>query len=163
MPGSLYGAAISAALVLRDIITPNRSPKLLEIGTVVLFGALAIYAVLGGRTGTVFHVRLIVDSGLLLIVLISLAVGQPYTLQYARESVSRNLWSSPSFLKTHDVITSVWALAFFALILADVLLAYVPSVPPRVGILIIIAALYGAFKFTVRYPKRGSTAAKAEE
>jgi hypothetical protein len=36
-------------------------------------------------------VRLRVDAGLLLIVLITLLVGKPFTLQYAREQVPQDL------------------------------------------------------------------------
>ena len=50
-----------------------------------LFGGLAVYALLGGPAWTVIGVRLRVDAGLLLIVLASMAVGRPFTLQYARE------------------------------------------------------------------------------
>lgn len=33
----VVGASVSAILLLRDLITPNRSPKILEIGTFLLF------------------------------------------------------------------------------------------------------------------------------
>ncbi len=53
------------------------------------------------------------------------------------------------------MITAVWALAFLVLVIADLILLYMPDWPHRVGILLTIAALYGAFKFTVWYPDRG--------
>jgi predicted PurR-regulated permease PerM len=34
------GGSVSAILLLRDLITPNRSPKILEIGTFLLFCGL---------------------------------------------------------------------------------------------------------------------------
>lgn len=83
--GLIAGALASAALLVRDVLTPDRTPKILEIGTVLLFGGLALYAVLGGPTWSVIAVRLCVDAGLLLIVLATLVLGRPFTLQYARE------------------------------------------------------------------------------
>jgi hypothetical protein len=98
--GLIAGAVVSAALLLRDFLSPNRAPKVLEIGTVILFGGLALYAVLGGPTWSIIGVRLRVDAGLLLIVLISIAIRRPFTLQYAREQVAQELWASPVFIRT---------------------------------------------------------------
>jgi hypothetical protein len=152
--GLVAGAAVAAVLLLRDWLTPDRTPKLLEIGTMILFSGLAVYALLGGPTGSIFGVRLAVDCGLLLIVLVSLAVGRPFTLQYAREQVTREVWDDPIFLRTNTIITAVWALAFAVLVLADLVLVYEPDVPPRVGIIATILALVGAIKFTGWYPER---------
>ncbi len=152
--GLIAGALVSAALLIRDRMTSGRAPKVLEIGTVILFGALALYAVFGGPTWSIVGVRLCVDLGLLLVVLVTIAIGQPFTLQYAREQVAPELWNSPEFLRTNYVITAVWALAFVVMVIADLILLYVPSLPPRVGIIATIAALVGAVKFTGWYPER---------
>lgn len=151
--GLIAGALVSLALLVRDWMSADRSPKILEIGTTILFGGLALYAVLGGPTWSIVGVRLRVDFGLLLIVLISLAVRKPFTLQYAREQVPQDQWISPEFLRTNDVITAVWAIAFLALVIADLIFIYMPDWPPRVGIFITVAALVGAVKFTGWYPE----------
>ena len=155
--GVAAGAAVSAALLVRDWVTPGRSPKLLEVGTVILFGGLTLYALLGGPMGSIMGVRLAVDTGLLLIVLVSIAIRRPFTLQYAREQVSREYWDSPVFIRTNTIITAVWALAFVVLVAADLVLVYEPDVPPRVGILATIAALIAAIRFTGWYPERVRT------
>jgi hypothetical protein len=108
MEGLVAGALVSAALVARDYFTSGRAPKILEIGTLLLFGGLALYAALGGPTGFVIGVRRCVDSGLLLIVLVSMALGRPFTLQYAREQVAPELWWSPGFVRTNYVIMAYW-------------------------------------------------------
>lgn len=151
--GLVAGALVSLALLIRDWISADRAPKILEIGTTILFGGLALYALLGGPAWSIMGVRLRVDAGLLLIVLITLAVRKPFTLQYAREQVPQDQWDRPEFLRTNDIITGVWALAFLALIIADLILIYRPDLPPRVGIFITIAALIGAVKFTGWYPE----------
>ena len=156
--GLLAGAAISAGLVLRDWMTPNRAPKVLEIGSVLLFGALALYALLGGPHWSVFGVRLCVDTGLLLIVLASMAIRKPFTLQYAQEQVPAAFWNSPEFWRTNYVITGIWALAFGVLVAADLVLLFVPGIPPRFGIIATVLALVGAIKFTSWYPERRQAA-----
>jgi hypothetical protein len=147
------GALSAAALVGRDWLTPGRTPRILEIGTLLLLGGLALHAVLGHPTWSLTGVRLSVDAGLLLIVLVSLAVGRPFTLQYAREQVAREHWDSPAFVRTNYVITGVWALAFAAMVAAELALLYLPGFPPRAGIVIVIVALVGAVKFTGWYPE----------
>ncbi|TCR91148.1 hypothetical protein [Rhizobium sp. BK376] len=151
--GLIAGAVVSAAMLIRDLVTPGRAPKVLEIGTVILFTALALYAILASPTWPIVAVRLRVDLGLLSIVLISMAIRRPFTLQYARESVPRELWDSPVFIRTNYIITAVWALAFVVMVIADLLLLYVPSLPQRVGIIATIAALVAAVKFTQWYPE----------
>jgi hypothetical protein len=156
--GLVAGALVSIALLLRDLLTPGRAPKILEIGTVVLFGGLALYAVTSGADLSVIGVRLLVDFGLLLIVLGSIAVRKPFTLQYAREQVAPELWQSAEFIRTNYIITGVWAGAFAAMVIAELALLYVPDLPPRVGIIAIVVALYGAVKFTGWYPERNGAA-----
>ncbi|HEY0778211.1 MAG TPA: hypothetical protein VGD56_09620 [Gemmatirosa sp.] len=153
--GLVVGPLVSAVLLVRDAMSADRTPKVLEIGTTILFGGLAVYALFGAPTWSIAGVRLRVDAGLLLIVLVSIAVRRPFTSQYARERVARGLWASPEFVRTNYVISAVWALAFFVLVGADLLLVYAPGLSPRVGILATVAALGAAVKVTGRYPERG--------
>ena len=145
--GLIAGAVVSAALLLRDLIQ-GRTAKVLEIGTAILFVGLALYALLGRPSWSVVGVRVVVDAGLLLIVLASLVMRRPFTLQYARERVAPELWGEPEFVRTNYVITAVWALAFAVMVVAELVLLYVPDVPPRAGIVAIVLALVGAVKFT---------------
>jgi hypothetical protein len=152
--GLVAAAIISAALLAREVFGAGRMVKVLEIGTFVLFAGLAIYAKLAGAAWSIFAVRLRVDAGLLLVVLVSIVIHQPFTLQYAREQVTRELWNTPAFLRVNYIITGVWAAAFAIMVAADLLLLYVPSLPPSVGIVATIAALCGAVSFTSQYPER---------
>ena len=163
IPAGLGAAALtSAALLIRDAVTPNRTVKVLEVGTFLLFGGLAAFALLKGAAWTVPAVRLRVDGGLLLLVLITMAVRQPFTLQYARETVPREAWTSSEFIRTNYVITAVWALAFALMVAADLAMLYVPSIPMRTAIIVTILAIYGAARFTGWYPERGQTKAVAK-
>jgi hypothetical protein len=48
--GLFAALIVSVALLVRDWITPGRAPKILEIGTALLFGGLALYAALAEPT-----------------------------------------------------------------------------------------------------------------
>jgi hypothetical protein len=97
-------------------------------------------------------VRLAVDGGLFLIALISLAIGQPFTLQYARESVPREFWTTPVFFSTNVRITAVWTAAFAVMTAADAAAQYVEAIPLWVDIAATVAAFAAAFWFTRWYP-----------
>jgi hypothetical protein len=148
-------ALVSLGLIAREIAL-GRSIKILEAGTCILFGGLAVCAYVSNANWPIVGVKLAVDIGLFAIVLFSLLVGRPFTVQYAREQVPREFWESLEFVHTNRVITLVWLLAFAVLIVADLVLLYLPDVPHKIGVLLTIAALYGAFKFTVAYPDRAA-------
>ena len=154
--GLVTAAIIAAGLLARDAFSTNRKVKILEVGTFLLFGGLAVYTVLVSVAWSIVGVRLCVDAGLLVVVLVSMLVGQPFTLQYAKEKVAPEFWSTPEFTRTNYVITAVWAAAFAVMVVADVVMLYVPAVPIKVGIWVTILALLGAVKFTGWYPERNS-------
>jgi hypothetical protein len=157
-PGLLGAVAASLLLLARDAVMLRKKPKVLEIGTAVLFGALALYGAISDAAWSIAGVRLAVDTGLLLIVLISMAIGQPFTLQYARESVPQALWHQPEFVRVNVVITAVWAAAFAVMAMIDLAWLMIPTLPARVVIIATVLALLGAVKFTGWYPDRMRTA-----
>jgi hypothetical protein len=152
--GLIAAALVAAALIIRDLVTPGRHLKLLAIGTFALFAGLAAYALLWHVRWSLYGVRLWVDAGLLIVVLLTMAIGRPFTLQYAREQVDPSLWTSPLFVRTNYVITGAWAVAFFILALADWVLLKGFGIPKFFGIAVIVGVLYAAFKFTSWYPER---------
>ncbi len=148
--GLVAAAATSGLLVLRDARTGHL--KLLELGTLALFVGLATLAAATGASWSVLQVRLYIDSGLLAIVLLSLLLRRPFTLPYAQQQVPPEVRASPRFLKANMVISGAWALAFVAIIAADLVMLMLPAVPLAVGITITIVALVAAFRFSNWYP-----------
>ena len=161
LAGLVAGFAVSVLLALR-MWWRGESIKILEIGSLILFAGLVLYTLAAAPTWTVARVRLAVDGGLLAIVVASLALGRPFTLQYAREKVAKELWTTPQFVATNRLITSVWAAAFVVLVAADAAAEYVPIVPRWVDVAVSILALFGAIKFTVWYPARQRRSAAGE-
>jgi intracellular septation protein A len=149
----IAAAALSALLILRER-RRGKSVKILEAGTVVLFGGLAVFTAITRYDWTILEGRLAVDLGLLVIVLGSLIARRPFTLQFAREEVPQEFWANPQFIVTNYKITAAWALAFLILVLADVLMAFLPAIPLWVGIAVTVAALAGAIWFTRWYPRQ---------
>lgn len=158
--GLIAGAAVSLVLLVRDFLTPGKSPKLLEIGTFLLFSGLSVYSLIIRPEWSVIAVRLIVDIGLLAIVLFTLLIGKPFTLQYAREQVDLRIAETIEFRRANLVISSVWAVALSVMVLAEAAILLFPNM--HGGIAVIILALVGAVKFTGWYSGRAKADTKQD-
>ena len=143
----LIGALVASLLLCAFMRRRGEAVKILEVGSLVLFGLLTAYTWLGAPIWTVATVRLAVDAGLLAIVLVSLAIGQPFTLQYARERVPEQFWALPVFFTTNVVITAIWAGAF-----SGTAGSHSAAVPLWVDIVASIVAFVGAVWFSNWYP-----------
>jgi hypothetical protein len=160
MPAGMAGGALAAAALLaRDLLMPGRSLKLLGVGTFLLFGGLSLLVPLIGGEWSVADVRLRVDAGMLLIVLLSMVLGRPFSLQYARQDmdqrVERGHWDGPEFLRINYVISAAWAAAFGVLVLGDAVMAFMPTALPQAGSVLVPAlALLAAAWFSGWYPEQ---------
>jgi hypothetical protein len=136
--------------LVHDWLSRHTAPKLLELGTFVLFCTLAVYAYRYAPAWSVLGVRLWVDSGLLVVILLSLLIARPFTLQYAREEAPRSAWNDRAFVRANYLVTAVWAAAFVVLVVADLVMLHASKVPRAFGIVATVAALFCAVLFTNR-------------
>ena len=150
----LWAALVAAMANAARDWARNHALKVLEIGNVVLFGALAVATAALHLDWTVMTVRLAVDIGLLGIILASLAIGTPFTLQYARERVPEAIQATPLFLRVNRIVTAAWAFAFALLVASHAAVVWLPGVPLTLDIVVTIAVLAGAIRFSTWYPAR---------
>jgi len=155
-PALVLAACTAAALAARDLLS-HKGLKLLDTGAALLFGGLAAYTALSHASWTVLGVRLWTDAGLLLLVVLSIAIGRPFTLAYAKERVPAHVWTKPEFVRTNVRISSAWAAAFAAIVLADA--AMLAGLPIALGVLATLAALGGALLYTTRIVRKGHASA----
>ena len=91
------------------------TPKLLEYSDVAYFTGLTVLVALaspGTRSWLELWGGEVANIALVVIVLGSIVVRQPFTLQYAREDAPREVWHTPEFLRVNYLISWVWAIAF---------------------------------------------------
>ena len=151
LAGLAAALAISFLLCLHQWWRGERV-KVLEVGSLLLFGVLVLYTLIAVPHWSVATVRIAVDGGLFTIVLVSLAIGVPFTLQYARERVPKVYWNSPLFLSTNQRITAAWAAAFAVMTTADAAAEFVETIPLWIDVVATIAAFVAAVWFTQWYP-----------
>jgi hypothetical protein len=130
----------------------TRVLKTLDAGNTALFGVLALYKgfIQTGLAGET--VMLAVESGLLAIMVASLILHEPFTLQYAREQVAPEQWNSQVFLRTNYVITAVWMAALGVMTAADAAATLVPAISATIAAVVGLVALAAALTFSLRYP-----------
>jgi hypothetical protein len=150
---SLFAGAAIAAAIIGYEVSRGRSVKMLAAGAVIMFSALGAYITLIDGNWSTTEVRLAVDIGTLVIALASIAIRAPFTLQYAREAVDAETMKMPSFMRVNYIITWAWTAAFVLMLVANVLMIYMPSLPFWVGLGIGVAARNSAVYFTKWYPQ----------
>lgn len=146
------GAAVGLGLIGWDLLN-GRSLKMLTTGALVLFASLCGYHLLVTDALSATTVRLIVDTGVLAIALVSIAIRKPFTLQYALEAVDAETSRRPHFMRVNYILTWVWSAAFVLMLVADIASIYLPSMPLWVCAAIAFAARNSATYFTKWYPK----------
>jgi hypothetical protein len=163
---SLFSAAAICLAVIAFDVVGGRSIKILGVGSVVTFGAVGCYVMLLDPALGTTAVRISVDAGIFLVSLVSILIRRPFTLQYALEVVDAETKKVPGFLRANYVITWAWTGAALLMMVGNITLIYVPSLPLWSGLLIAFAARYSAIYFTKWYPqyrkaKYGSVPANA--
>jgi hypothetical protein len=150
---SLFATAgLCLAIVAYDVIR-GASVKMFMAGAVIVFGALGCYITLVDGNWSGVAVRLAVDVGFLAIALLSIAIRLPFTLQYARENVDHAVTLLPGFMRANYIITWAWTGAVVLMLVADILMIYMPNLPLWIGLGIAFAARNCAVYFTKWYPQ----------
>jgi hypothetical protein len=130
----------------------TRVLKTLDAGNTGLFGLLAIYKGFVQPGLSFGAVLLAVDGGLLTIVIASLLLHEPFTLQYAREQVTPEQWQTPLFLRTNYVVTGVWVVALALMTGADAAATFASAISVTSAMAAGFVALTVALTFSLRYP-----------
>jgi hypothetical protein len=150
---SLFAAAVLCLMLITYDIARGRSIKILGAGSMVLFATLGAYLTLVDASLSSSAVKLTVDAGVFAISLTSIAFRFPFTLQYALEVVDAETAKLPGFTRANYLITSAWTGAFLLMMIANVLMIYVPGLPLWSGLVIAFAARNSAAYFTKWYPR----------
>jgi len=160
---SLFSAVAICLMVMAYDASRGRSIKMLGAGSVIVFAVLGAYITLFDNSLSSSAIKLTVDTGVFAISLTSLVIRQPFTLQYAREMVDAETAQLPGFMRANYIITWAWTGAFLLMMIANVLMIYVPGLPLWSGLLIAFAARNSAVYFTKWYPqhRRAKYAASA--
>src|SRR4029079_3235217 len=114
--------AVTITIVFMAISRPAWPPKILNVGSAVLFGIIAIVGFVGGPDVDLWLYTWAapgVGVALGLFVLVTVPF-MPFTEQYARESTPRAYWGSRTFKKINRVLSLAWGVAITVMGMANI-------------------------------------------
>jgi hypothetical protein len=138
--------------------------QIIEIGSAVYFVALTALAFADPHTPLHAYTASMASGALGLIAGVSLAVGKPFTLGIAKQSVPREHWDSPLFIRTNMIITAVWTASLIAGCVVLALLAHSPVLTrSSVQVAAFVIPLVFTLRYVARARERGRAAAAMTE
>jgi hypothetical protein len=158
-----WAALIALAISVIGIARQTRSglpldAQIIDIGSAVYFAALAALALADPHTPLHPYTASLASGALGLIAGVSLAMRKPFTLGIAKQSVPREHWDSPLFIRANMIITAAWTAS---LIIGCVVLAFLAHSSVLARSTVQIAAFVIPLVFTVRYAARARARARA--
>lgn len=113
----LVGLGLAVAINLINVV--RRQPLMaLEVGTAVVFAVFVIMALTLSDAFLERWLQPLGNAGLFAIVLVSIIIGRPFTLQYARKSTPPEQWDEPGLVYVCQLLAWVWAgtMAFMTIV-----------------------------------------------
>jgi hypothetical protein len=164
IPGGAWkwAALIALAVCIAGIALQTRSgqppgAQIIDIGSAAYFAALAALAFADPQTALHAYSASLAAGALGLIAGVSLAIRRPFTLGIARQSISREHWDNPTFIRVNMVITAAWTASFFISCAALAALAHSPA-PSRIAVQ--VAGFVIPLAFTLRYSAQARARAR---
>jgi len=113
--GSLF--RLKLGLVVAAVLTVVMAVARLHRGVImwvgIVFFLFATVAVVGYENmWTARYMGVLANGALAAGTWLTLAMGKPFTLEYARDHTDPSRWNEPLFIRTNYLMTSVWGVAF---------------------------------------------------
>jgi hypothetical protein len=118
---AIIALASSVAIAIRSVSATG--PKVLEIGAVLAFVGFTVVAFTADASTGAWVARYgrAIAAALLALIAFGSLLLIPFTEQYARASVPRELWSAPRFKQLNRQLTLMWGLVFCVMVTSHVI------------------------------------------
>jgi hypothetical protein len=149
------GAFIAAVVLSWPDLREGRY-MILDVAGIVFFGVLVVLGIFLDRSDLHWVERnaQVLSSGVLAVLALGSLAFTPFTEQYARLSVPREVWGSPVFRKINRVLTAARGIVFAVIAVLGYIGLHVGRGHDWFSWIIPIALLVWAIKFTEGYPDR---------
>ena len=127
--------------------------KIMDCTALAYFALVIAIAVIGGDAWLQRFRLPFPWSSFAFVAWLTIVIGAPFTLQYAREQAPPESWVTPTFRQMNLYLSVVWALIFtISTILGFLSIAI--GYPLLLGLILPMGLLAFGFIFSGRYPKR---------
>jgi hypothetical protein len=107
----LIAFGLSVVIAASPLVRRHR-PKVFELGGLAVFSILLVVTLATDGSFLERWIQPLTNAGLFTVAATSVIIGRPFTLEYARESVTPEVAAMPGFTHINKVIATVWAGAF---------------------------------------------------
>ncbi len=130
----------------------SSSTDMFTVAAVGFFAALTVVAFVAPTSGLHRYVGALTPAALCVAAVVSIAIGQPFTVPFAKRVAPAEFWDTPMFMHINVVLTAVWAASFAAV---AAVIAAVLAFHPQADGLIVLAQVAGfviPMRISRRYP-----------
>lgn len=124
---SLIAIIVALIVCIKTERVHLRKGFILSWGTISYFALLFFLVVVAKIPWVIDNTSMLSNLALALIAWISLFIGQPFTLQYAREQTPKQIWHTQGFIKVNQILTTVWGIIFLFSVLLHYIRIYIPQ------------------------------------
>jgi len=151
LSAGLAGVALMVVVVVTEY--RRRSIKLMD-GTSLGYFAGETLIVLVSGTAFIQRYHLVLVWGVFAAVAwLTIIIGFPFTVQYTREKMPREMWDDPAFYQMNRRMTEVWAFIFtLGTVLGEIAMRYGHLL--LLGMIVPMAAMGFGLVFSRLYPRR---------
>jgi carotenoid cleavage dioxygenase len=123
-------------------------------GSLLFFSFSLILVAFLKNLWVIEHMDLLARATLAAIAWVSIIAGQPFALQYARESVPEAYWRTPEFIHTGYFISIVWGIIFLIALGASLFRPYLDQMASWLYPLLATGTMFLGIIFTQWYVHR---------
>jgi all-trans-retinol 13,14-reductase len=148
--GALAALAVASAIVAHE--HKNHATKIMSCTTVGFFAFALVTTIVAGPMLFKSYNVFLTWSLFAVVTWITLLIGFPFTIQYAREQTPPEVWKHPLFMRLNVILTVVFGLMFTVNAGLGVLALRIGHVL-TLGLILPVALLIAAIVFSAQYPK----------
>lgn len=126
---------------------------ILTWGTFLFFLFCLITVVLMNTQWVLQYLNVMPNIVLASIAWVSLLVGRPFTLQYARLGTPQERWKDPVFIRVNQLLTLMWGLIFLFDLGLNIAKQYQIQLWPYGYSMLSVGSILFGMLFTTRFPK----------
>ncbi len=132
-----------------------RRGYILQWGTLLFFASCAVLVNLFQVVWVASHMALLANGVLACIVWLTILLGRPFALQYARRDLPKERWNDPGLISGCRLITFVWAcLMSLAAFVAFLRMSALASLPEWVFFFTSLAIIFAGLTFTTLFKRQ---------
>lgn len=122
-------------------------------GTMSFFGVSLVMVVGLTNVWYMFHLGVFSNGTLALLTWISILLGKPFTLSYAKQYADPKVWDSPRFIHKNYMIAAAWGMSFTIALVDSLIRLQYPGIPWFVSECIDDLSMVAAIYFTKHLSK----------